>query len=121
VVAPPLSVSPTEIAVGSAATLTWTSYGTSGCTASGSWSGAQATSGTLALTPSATGTLTYSLACTGASSTGPTATVTLSVQSAAGHHGGGALDLATLALLALVLLGRAIGTWRPARARTSAR
>jgi hypothetical protein len=119
--APNLSVSPTEIAVGSAATLTWTSYGTSGCTASGSWSGAQATSGTLALTPSATGTLTYSLACTGASSTGPTATVTLSVQSAAGHHGGGALDLATLALLALVLLGRAIGTWRPARARTSAR
>jgi hypothetical protein len=119
--APNLSVSPTQIAVGSTATLTWASYGTSGCTAAGSWSGAQATSGTLALTPAAAGTLTYSLVCTGAGGSGPTATVTLSVQSAAGHHGGGALDLATLALLGMVLLGRAIGTWRPARARRSAR
>jgi Subtilase family len=119
--APNLSVSPTQITVGSTATLTWASYGTSGCTASGSWSGAQATSGTLALTPAAAGTLTYSLACSGANGTGPTATVTLSVQAAAGHHGGGALDLATLAVLAMLLLGRAIWTWRPARARRSAR
>jgi Subtilase family len=118
--APNLSISATQIAAGSTATLTWSSYGTSACTASGSWSGAQATSGTLAITPSATGTLTYSLACTGAGGTGATATVTLSVQSAAGHHGGGALDLATLALLAVLLLQRAIWTWRPARAGRNA-
>jgi len=117
---PNLSISPTQIATGSTATLTWASYGTSGCTASGSWSGAQATSGTLAITPSAAGTLTYSLACTGTSGTGATATVTLSVQSAAGHHGGGALDPATLALLCVLLLMRAIWPWRPARARRNA-
>jgi hypothetical protein len=117
---PNLSISATQIAAGSTATLTWASYGTTGCTASGSWSGAQAPSGTLAITPAAAGTLTYSLACTGASGTGPSATVTLSVQSAAGHHGGGALDLVTLILLGMVLLPRAIWTWRPARADTNA-
>ena len=117
--APTLSISATQLAAGSTATLTWASYGTSACTASGSWSGAQATSGTLAITPSAAGTLTYALACTGTSGTGPTATVTLSVQSAAGHHGGGAMDRATLALLALLLV-RAIWTWRPARAGRNA-
>ena len=118
--APTLSISATQIAAGSTATLTWASYGTSACTASGSWSGAQTTSGTLVITPSAAGTLTYSLACTGASGTGPTATVTLAVQSAAGHHGGGAMDLATLALLAVLLLLRAIWPWQPARARRNA-
>jgi Subtilase family len=116
---PNLSISQTQIAAGSTATLTWASYGTSACSASGSWSGPQATSGTLAITPAAPGTLTYSLACTGASGTGATATVTLAVQSAAGHHGGGALDFATLALLGGLLL-HAIWTWRPARADRNA-
>lgn len=118
--APSLSVSPTEIAAGSTATLTWASYGTTGCTASGSWSGAQASSGTLDITPTSTGTLTYSLACAGASGAGPATSVTLSVQSAAGHHGGGALDATTLALLAMLLLARATWISRPARARGSA-
>jgi hypothetical protein len=118
--APSLAVSPAQVSAGSTATLTWASYATTGCTASGNWSGAQATSGTLAVTPSAPGTLTYSLACAGAGGTGPAATVTLAVQSAAGHHGGGALDPATLAMLAMLLLARAIRTWRPARAGRSA-
>ena len=117
--APILAVSATQIAVGSTATLTWASYGTSGCTASGSWSGAQATSGTLPITPSAVGMLTYSLACTGAGGTGATATVTLAVQSAAGHHGGGAIGPTTLAVLATLLLLRATWTWHPGRADRS--
>ncbi len=102
--APSLSVSATQIAAGSSATLTWASYGTSSCTASGDWNGAQPTSGSSTITPTAVGSLSYSLACTGTSGTGPLATVTLAVQSAAGHHGGGALDGATLALLAMLLL-----------------
>ena len=119
--APMLAVSAAQLTVGSTATLTWASYGTTGCTASGSWSGAQATAGTLSITPSAPGTLSYSLACTGIGGTGATSTVTLTVQSAAGHHGGGALDPATLALLAGLLLGRATWrSWQPVRAGRSA-
>ena len=38
--APALSISPTEVTVGSPASLTWNSYSTTGCTASGGWSGA---------------------------------------------------------------------------------
>ncbi len=70
--APTLSISAAEIALGSAATLTWASYATSTCTASGDWSGTQATAGSLQLTPTATGSLSYSLACTGAAGTGAT-------------------------------------------------
>jgi subtilisin family serine protease len=114
--APSLSITPTEVTAGSTATLTWSSYGTSSCTATGSWSGMQATTGTMTVTPSAAGSLTYSLACTGTNGTSSTSSVTLMVQSAAGHHGGGALDTATLALLLLVLLATARSSG-PARAR----
>lgn len=111
--APALSISPTEIALGSTATLTWQSYATTGCTAAGDWSGAQAVSGTLTVTPTAAGTQTYSLACTGAGGTSATATVTLSVASTASHHGGGALGLETLALLAALLMLQAAVVRRP--------
>jgi subtilisin family serine protease len=109
--APVLSISPTQIAAGSPATLTWASYGTSACTAAGDWNGAQATSGSTTITPTAAGTLSYSLTCTGPNGTGPLASVTLSVQSAAGHHGGGRMDWATLGLL-LILLLRIRPAWR---------
>ncbi len=99
-----MSISPVQVATGSAATLTWASYGTTGCTASGDWSGAQLTSGTLIITPPAVGTLTYTLVCTGANGTGPPATATLTVASAAGHHGGGPMDVTTLAVLVLLVL-----------------
>ena len=98
--APALSLSATRVTAGSTATLTWASYGTSSCSASGDWSGAQATSGSATVSATAVGTLSYSLTCSGANGTGPAATVTLSVQAAAGHHGGGQLDALTLALLA---------------------
>ncbi len=102
--APTFSISPTQVSAGSPATLTWTAYGASSCMASGDWSGAQATSGTMTVTPTAAGTFTYSLQCIGSGGTGGAATVTLLVQSAAGHHGGGALDGASLALLLGALL-----------------
>ena len=112
--APSLSLSATQIAVGSAATLTWASYATSTCTASGDWSGTQATSGSQQLMPTAVGVLSYSLACTGPGGTGTTSTVTLTVQAAAGHHGGGGLDLLTLGVLLTLLLATtgSAATWR---------
>ena len=103
--APTLSISPSEVTAGSSATLTWAAYGADSCTASGDWSGTQATSGTLTLTPATAGTFSYSLQCIGSGGTGAASTVTLSVQAAAGHHGGGGLDAATLGLLLGLLLG----------------
>jgi hypothetical protein len=111
--APTLSLSATEIVAGGAATLTWASYATSSCTASGDWSGTQASSGSLQLTPTAAGALSYSLACTGPTGTGTTSTVTLTVAAAAGHHGGGGVDITTLALLLATTWFAA--TWRARR------
>jgi subtilisin family serine protease len=118
--APTLTLAPTEILLGGAATLTWASYATGTCTASGDWSGTQATSGSVQLTPTGTGALSYSLACTGPNGTGTTSMVTLTVAAAAGHHGGGGLDVTTLALLLGLLLAT---TWPAAtwRARMNAR
>ncbi len=59
-----IAVQPATITVGQSATLTWSTNGT-GCTASGAWSGAQAASGTLVVTPTAAGTQTFNLVCTG--------------------------------------------------------
>ncbi len=59
-----IAVQPATITLGQSATLTWSTNGT-GCTASGAWSGAQAASGTLVVTPSAVGTQTYTLVCRG--------------------------------------------------------
>jgi hypothetical protein len=119
--APSLSISSTQITSGSSATLTWASYATSSCTASGDWSGPQLTAGSTTITPTASGALSYSLACAGLNGTGPAASVTLTVQSAAGHHGGGGLDGASLALLAmLLLLSRTICPCAPGRVQTNA-
>jgi Bacterial Ig-like domain (group 3)/Beta-propeller repeat len=105
-----LAVSPTSITVGQSATLTWSSTNATSCTASGSWSGTQATSGTSSVSPSASGTASYALACTGAGGTA-NATAALSVAAAAGGSGasggksggGGAMGL--WELMALCLLG----------------
>src|SRR5262245_36540520 len=58
-----ITVSPTSITVGSSATLNWSMSNAATCTASGAWSGAQATSGTQTLSPGAAATYTYTLAC----------------------------------------------------------
>ena len=54
------------VTLGSPIKLSWTSYFTTGCVASGAWSGSLASSGSQTLTPASPGSLTYSLSCTGA-------------------------------------------------------
>jgi len=105
--APTLTLSASSITVGGSSTLTWASANTTGCTASGSWTGAETSNGTMAETPSAAGSYTYTLACTNAAGTSPTTSATLTVAAApssgGGHSGGGAVDL--LSLLGLSALG----------------
>jgi hypothetical protein len=104
---PSLSLAATSIAVGSSTTITWTSANTTGCTASGAWSGALAASGSQTLTPTTVTTATYTLACANAVGTSGTASVSLVSTAAASHSGGGAIDWrALLALSALVALRR---------------
>lgn len=106
--APAVSVSPASITVGSSATLTWNAINSSGCAASGSWSGSQADSGTQSVSPSAAGTNTYTLTCMGANgSVSSSAMLTVNaVGSGGGHggHGGGAVDVGTLLSLGIALM-----------------
>jgi uncharacterized protein (TIGR03118 family) len=62
-----LSVAPTSIVLGQSATLTWTSTNSSSCTASGGFSGAEATAGSSVVTPTTAGSVTFTLTCNGAS------------------------------------------------------
>jgi lysyl endopeptidase len=108
-----LTASATTIASGSAVTLTWSSTGATGCSASGGgangapWSGSVGTSGTLTQTATSGGTFTYTLVCSGDGyTTAPQqVTVTVTAQgsggsgSTGGHGGGGAIGLLELALL----------------------
>jgi hypothetical protein len=55
------------VSLGNTATLNWVALASSGCSASGAWSGAQESAGTLSVTPSTTGSSTYTLSCTGPS------------------------------------------------------
>ena len=107
--APTLSLASTSIVTGSSTTITWSSANTTGCTASGSWTGALASNGSQTVNPTAVGTDTYTLLCSNAAGNSSTTSVTLSVTAAAtpppatgGGGGGGALGLsALLGLLAL--------------------
>lgn len=100
-----ISVAPTSIAVGATATLTWSSTNATACTASGAWSGSEATSGTLKVSPTTAATDSYVLACTGAGGTA-NATAVLTVTAAVpapsppGKSGGGALGIWELLSLA---------------------
>jgi hypothetical protein len=109
-VAPTLTLTAPSIAVGSSTTISWSSVNATSCTASGTWTGTLATSGTQTLTPTTEGAYTYSLICSNAAGASAATSVTLTVTVAAtaatlsGH--GGALDgLTLLALAALALAG----------------
>lgn len=69
-----LQLTPGTVATGQSATLTWSASDVQSCSASGGWSGAQPTSGTLSTKP-VTSTTSYTLTCTG-----PRGTVTQSKQ-----------------------------------------
>jgi hypothetical protein len=121
---PIMNLSPSSIATGGTSTLTWASVNATSCTASGSWSGAQASTGSLAITaPSTAGTQTYTLSCTSAQ--GPvTQSVSLTITASAGSgtsapggsgttapassggHGGGSLEEITLFTLGCLTLAQ---------------
>jgi serine protease len=113
-----VSVSPSPITVGQSATLNWSATDATSCTAAGAWSGTEPTSGTQAVTPTAAGSLDYTLTCTGAGgSANGTAVLTVNA-AAASHGGGGTLDATTLALGALLGLAarrRRAGATAPTR------
>jgi hypothetical protein len=110
--APSLSLSSMSVTVGTAVTLTWKSANTTGCTASGSWSGALASSGSQTVTPTTAGTDSYALTCANAAGSSPSTAVTLSVTAAASSsHGGGEISITTLLGLAAILVLR--GRRRP--------
>ncbi|HEV7817033.1 MAG TPA: DUF3443 domain-containing protein, partial [Janthinobacterium sp.] len=64
-----VALAPASVSIGQSSVLTWSSANAASCTASGAWSGSQATSGTLPVPQSAAGSYTYNLACTGAAGT----------------------------------------------------
>jgi len=77
-------VAPNTITVGQSATLTWSSNAS--CTASDGWTGPQQANGTQDVTPTATGTVNYTLTCTGNSTSGSaTQTATLTVNAASAY------------------------------------
>jgi hypothetical protein len=115
--APTLTLAATSITVGNSTTITWSSATATSCTASGSWTGTLASSGTQTLTPAAAGSDTYTLTCSNAGGTSPPSSATLTVTGAVSSgvstsHGGGAIDLLTLLGLAGVGLSRNLGRRR---------
>jgi hypothetical protein len=119
--APTLTIAPTTVTAGSSATLTWTSVNTTGCSATGSWSGNQMTSGSQMVTPTSAGSQTYTLTCSNGAGTSSATSVSLMVQAAppgSGGKGGGGIDELTLLALASLGLLRAL---RAAAARRIAR
>jgi hypothetical protein len=102
---PSLTLAASTITVGGSTTLTWAGFNVTSCTASGSWSGTQKTSGSFSVTPTAAGADSYTLTCTNPHGSAQK-TATLTAQSAqAGGGGGGGLDALTLLALTLGLAG----------------
>jgi pimeloyl-ACP methyl ester carboxylesterase len=81
-----ISASPTVVAPGGSAVLTWSSTNSTSCTASGAWTGAKALSGSQTVTPAATST--YSLSCTGSAGT-TIKSITVTVNTGTGPGSGG--------------------------------
>ncbi len=99
--APTVTLESSSITVNTSVKVTWSSVNTTGCTASGSWSGALASNGTQSVAPSAAGTDTYTVTCANSAGSSAPASATLTVTAAAsGGGGGGGLDGFTLLALA---------------------
>ncbi len=94
--APTLTLAASSLLVGGSTTINWSSVNATGCTASGSWSGAMAVSGTQMVKPTAAGTDAYSLTCANAAGSSAASSVTLTVTAPSSGGGGGGLDLLTL-------------------------
>jgi hypothetical protein len=64
-----ISFNPAIVPASQSATLTWSAPNATSCSASGSWSGSEAASGSQSVTQTSDGYYTYTLSCTGASGT----------------------------------------------------
>jgi hypothetical protein len=97
-----------SLTVGGSTSITWSAVDATGCTASGSWSGALATNGTQTLKPTAAGTDTYTLTCANATGSSAVSSATLTVAAAAtsSSHGGGGLNVVALLGLGGISIGR---------------
>lgn len=80
-----ISLNPTSVIAGRAATLMWSATSGTSCMASGAWSGSQSTSGTLTVTPTSAGSEVFTLTCSSGiySSNSASATLTVTAASAA--------------------------------------
>jgi uncharacterized protein (TIGR03118 family) len=80
-----ISLNPTSVIAGRAATLMWSATTGTSCMASGAWSGSQSSSGTLSVTPTSAGSEVFTLTCGSGiySSNSAAATLTVTAASAA--------------------------------------
>jgi len=60
-----LTLAPANISTAQTSVLSWSSANATGCTASGAWSGARATAGSVTVASASAGNFTYSLTCSG--------------------------------------------------------
>jgi hypothetical protein len=81
-VAPTLTLASTSVAVGKSTTISWSSATATSCTASGSWSGTLAASGTQTITPAVVGTELFTLVCSNLGGPSTAASVSLDATSA---------------------------------------
>jgi uncharacterized protein (TIGR03118 family) len=77
-----ISLNPTTVIAGRAATLTWSATSGTSCMASGAWSGSQSTSGTLTVTPTMAGSEMFTLTCSSGIYSMNSASATLTVTAA---------------------------------------
>jgi hypothetical protein len=75
--APSLKLAAVSVQVGKSTTLTWASVNATSCTASGSWSGTLAVSGSMPITPAAVGVETFTLVCTNLGGTSAATSISL--------------------------------------------
>lgn len=105
-----LSASPTSVVSGTSVTLTWSSSNATSCAASGSWTGARATSGSEAVVPAGVANYQYTLTCSGdggMASAVATVSATLAPVTVTAKSGGGSLGYGSLFVIALLGLLRA--------------
>jgi len=60
-----ITLAPASITTAQSSVLSWSSANAASCTASGAWSGARATSGSVNIAPNAVGNFVYNLSCSG--------------------------------------------------------
>jgi uncharacterized protein (TIGR03118 family) len=77
-----ISVNPTSVIAGRAATLMWSATGGTSCMASGAWSGAQSSSGSMSITTTTAGSEVFTLTCGSGIYSSNSASATLTVTAA---------------------------------------